>query len=348
MTGLTDRIDAYVRDYLADSRVPGLALEVARGGETIHRRGYGVQDVESGEPVTPQTLFHLASVVKTMTGVAILQLRDAGRLDLDDPVVRHLPYFCVDDPRCDQITIRQCLTHTSGIGHPDDWGWERPEFDDESLERHVRGLASHQLVPIAPGQTSYSDIAYNVLGDVIAKISGLTYESYVERRIFQPLGMHDTTTMAPRSSRPELVATGYSMDESGAVERSVYPYNRMYVPCGCIASNVVEMTRYANALLAGGTLDGARILDEASVAETWQVQVPTGNPAPHGEAALGWWVRRPSDELRVEHDGEDDGFQSHLCLWVDRALSIVVLSNGDWDDRRDVTAAVFDLVRDAA
>jgi hypothetical protein len=140
-------IDLAIRDFIAQTEATGLAIAVARRGQMVFCQGYGVQDLDARVPVTPNTLFHLASVVKTMTSTAIHQLCEAGRLELDDPVVAHLPYFRVNDPRSGQITLRQCLTHTSGIAHPDDWGWEQPEFDDGALERHVRTLAerTHQL-----------------------------------------------------------------------------------------------------------------------------------------------------------------------------------------------------------
>jgi CubicO group peptidase (beta-lactamase class C family) len=340
------RIDAAVQEYVAQSQVTGLAVAVAQQGELVFSRGYGVQDLDTRRSVTPATLFHLASIVKTMTATAIMQLREAGKLDLDDPVVAHLPYFRVDDPRSDRITIRQCLTHTSGIEHPEDWGWDRPEFDDGALERHVRSLANRKLVDIPPGTRSYSDIAYNVLGAVIAQVSGMSYEEYLRRHILDPLGMAKTTTMAPREGDPALLAVGHERDEAGAVRRSLYPYNRMHVPCGCVASNVLEMTRYATAHLNRGVLDGARILPAESYENLWAVQVRHVRDDVDNDIALAWWVRRGSSELIVEHYGGDDGFRSHLCLWPERHQSVVVLCNVDWVDPGVVTGIVADLVAD--
>ncbi|MBC8077068.1 MAG: beta-lactamase family protein [Chloroflexales bacterium] len=346
MTTQAARIDVAVREYLAHAEVTGLAIAVAQQGQMVFCSGYGVQNRDTMQPVTPATLFHLASVVKTMTSTAIMQLREAGKLDLDDPVVAHLPYFRVDDPRSDQITLRQCLSHTSGIEHPTDWGWDRPEFDDAALERHVRSLAARPLIDVPPGTTAYSDIAYNVLGAVIAHVSGLSYEAYLQRHLFQPLGMTQTTTMAPRQGDPALLATGYEHDESGVIRQSLYPYNRMHVPCGCVASNVLEMTRYATAHLNAGVLDGARILAPASYDAMWAVQVHTARETARADSALGWWVRRGSAERIVEHDGEDDGFLSYFCLWPERHQSIVVLCNATWADLRHVTGIVADLLAD--
>jgi CubicO group peptidase (beta-lactamase class C family) len=338
----TAAIDAAVREYVDTSGVTGLAIAVTQRGQIVFCAGYGVQNRDTMQPVTPATLFHLASVVKTMTSTAIMQLREAGKLDLDDPIVARLPYFRVADPRSDQITIRQCLSHTSGIAHPEDWGWDRPEFDEGALERHIRGLADHALTAIPPGKTSYSDDAYNVLGALIAHVSGMSYEAYMQRHIFEPLGMAKTTTMAPREGDPALLAMGYERDEAGAIRRSLYPYNRIHVPCGCVASSVLEMARYTLAHLNRGELDGVRILAPESYDAMWAVQVPA--PGRRAESALGWWVRRGAAELIVEHDGEDDGFLSHMCLWPERQQSIVVLCSASWSEPERVTHIVSQLL----
>jgi CubicO group peptidase (beta-lactamase class C family) len=342
---MKQKIDTYLRHYMAQSRVVGLAIAVAREGEIIFQGGYGVQDQRTAQPVIPATLFHLASVVKTMTSTAIMQLREAGKLDLDDPIVKHLPYFRVDDPRSDHITIRQCLCHTSGIGHPEYYGWDNPEFDEGALERHVRSLVDHKLIELGPGTISYSDIAYNVLGDLIAKVSGMSYEAYMHSHLFQPLGMNKTTTMPPRQGDPALLATGYEQDTTGTIKQSYYPYNRIHVPCGCIASNVIEMTRYATAHLRRGELDRIRILEAESYADMWAIQVHEARTDINSDSALGWWVRRDNTELVVDHDGGDDGFVSHFRLWTQSQLSIVVLCNAVWAEPWKVADEVYQLIK---
>ena len=170
---------------------------------------------------TAETLFHLASVVKTMTSTAIMQLREAGKLELDDPIVKHLPYFRVDDPRSDQITIRHCLCHTSGIGHPEDYSWDNPEFDDEALERHVRGLATfdqavpfhRRMVPFCPtAQVSLGPLPQRPLrwfvGPVVTRVHAVVL----------PLRMRPDTPTAVRS--PE-VSPGERPDEAPPIDPGV-------------------------------------------------------------------------------------------------------------------------------
>lgn len=337
------QVDAFVRAYVARWRVPGLSISVVRDGAVLFSAGYGVQSLATGQPATAHTLFHIASVAKTMTSTAIFQLLERGRVDLDDPIVRHLPYFKVDDARSDAITIRQCLMHTSGIGHPVDYGWDTPEFDDESLERHVRGLRSHKLVEIEPSSTSYSDIAFNVLGDLIAKVSGTSYEHYMKQHIFDPLGMTTTTLMAPRATHHGLVATGYEQTEDGSIVESRYPYNRMHVPCGCIASSAAEMARWMLVNLQRGEVDGVRILQASTYGEMWRMQLHTIGEGGGEAPALGWWINRRHAEKVMQHDGEDDGFVSNLRLWTESGIGVVMLCNGQWCDPWQACDEVYAL-----
>jgi CubicO group peptidase (beta-lactamase class C family) len=340
---LQTEIDAYVRAYVARWRVPGLSVSVVRDGAILFSAGYGVQNLSTGQPATAQTLFHIASVAKTMTSASVFQLRERGRLDLDDPIIQHLPYFKVDDARSDSITIRQCLMHTSGIGHPVDYGWDKPEFDDGALERHVRGLQSQKLLQIEPGSTSYSDIAFNVLGDLIAKVSGMSYEQYMKQHIFDPLGMTTTTLMAPRAAHPRLVATGYEQTEDGRIVESLYPYNRVHVPCGCIASSVSEMSRWMMVNLQRGELDGVRILQSGSYDGMWRMQLRTTGEEDSEDPALGWWVNRRYAQTVMQHDGEDDGFLSNLRLWTESGIGVVMLCNAQWCDPWKASDEVYAL-----
>ena len=275
------QIDAYARAYVARWRVPGLSISVVRDGAILFSAGYGVQSLATGQPATADTLFHVASVAKTMTSAAIFQLRERRLVDLDDPIVQHLPYFKVDDARSDSITIRQCLMHTSGIGHPVDYGWDKAEFDDDSL--------------------------------------------------------------APRAAHAGLVATGYEQTEDGSIVQSLYPYNRMHVPCGCIASSASEMSRWMLVNLQRGELDGARILQASTYDEMWRMQLRTSREDYSEDPALGWWINRRHAETVMQHDGEDDGFLSNLRLWTESGYGVVMLCNAQWCDPWNASDEVYEL-----
>jgi CubicO group peptidase (beta-lactamase class C family) len=177
----------------------------------------------------------------------------------------------------------------------------------------------------------------------------MSYEAYMKRNVFDRLGMTTTTLMAPRAEHPELVVSGYQRagetpEAFGAIEPSLYPYNRMHVPCGCIASSADEMARWMLAHLNRGLLDGARLLQAATYDTMWQVQVRSKSSDASEDPALGWWVNRRYADTVVQHDGGDDGFLSNLRLWTEKNVGIVILCNATWCDPETATDEVFELL----
>ncbi|HYN86935.1 MAG TPA: serine hydrolase domain-containing protein, partial [Ardenticatenaceae bacterium] len=154
------QIEPLVERMVESFGLAGLALSVVSGGELVYARGFGVRDLLTREPVTPHSLFHVASVSKPFVATAIMQLIEQGRIDLETPVVAYLPYFVLGDERFRDITVRQMLSHTSGMPDADDYHWYAPEDDEGALERYVRGLAGERLLA-APGEKfASSNIAY--------------------------------------------------------------------------------------------------------------------------------------------------------------------------------------------
>jgi CubicO group peptidase (beta-lactamase class C family) len=263
------KIEELIGKAVREETVPGLATAITEGGELTYARGHGVLNVDSKVPVTPETLFHLASVTKTFVATAILQLMEWGRLDIDMPVVTYLPYFRLQDERYAEITIAQMLSHTSGMPDTDEYGWDRPEYDDGALERYVRGLGDLTLLS-SPGQRyAYSNIAYEVLGDVISKVSGLSFEEYVRRELLLPLGMVQSTLLV-READPALLASPHVRTESGEVVVSdVFPYNWAHAPSSTMYSNLLELSRWTMTHLNRGALGEARILSSEIYDRMW-------------------------------------------------------------------------------
>ena len=142
--------DTLARSLVDDFGVAGLALAVVCN-EQVFARGYGVKNCVSGEPVDADTLFHLASISKTFVATAVMQLVEAGKVQLDAPVAVYMPEFVLADDRYRQCTVQQMLSHTAGIPDTDDYGWDQPEFDDAALARYVRSLHGEHLLS-APGE----------------------------------------------------------------------------------------------------------------------------------------------------------------------------------------------------
>ncbi len=345
-TALADSLAAISGRFATEKRVPGLAVGVMRGGTVVYRAGFGVTALPDGQPVTPSTLFHMASVTKPFVATAIMQLVGEGKVGLDSLVTVYLPYFRMKDPRAATITIRQLVTHTSGMPDVTDYHWDRPEYDDGSLERWVRGLADSSLIA-APGEKwQYSNIGFEILADVIAKVSGQPFEDYVQAKILRPLGMKKSTLLMTDIDST-LMAYGHGADSAGTYHRTgSYPYNRRHAASSTLHSNVDDMLRWGAANLAQGTLDGGRILEPAAYAELWKPQrdmyadlsaraARAGITLPYSKMAVGlsWFLAEMDGHALVNHSGGDTGFRTDFTIAPADSAVVVVLINGEADPR---------------
>ena len=356
-SALADSLTAVTRHFVDSLQVPGLAVGVWRGESLVFATGLGVTSLTGGAPVTERTLFHMASVTKPFVATAIMQLVEQGRVGLDQPVTAYLPYFRMKDKRARTITIRQLLGHLAGMPDVTDYRWNHPEYDDGSLERYVRGLSDSTLIA-APGAVwQYSNIGFEVLADVIAKVSGQPFETYVQQHILTPLRMSKSTLLMTDIDST-LMAWGHSRDSAGRYRRNVdYPYNRRHAASSTLHSNVDDMLRWARANLRRGELDGARILEAPSYDEMWKPgrdlmatlgarAKQAGVAMPYDSLAVGlsWLLATKRGRHLVMHSGGDEGFRTDLLLAPDEGIGIVVLVNGDRADPGALANRLMDLV----
>jgi CubicO group peptidase (beta-lactamase class C family) len=232
-------IDTYIDAQMRDLRIPGLALAVVQGDQIAHLTGFGVPGPD-GRPVTAQTPFQINSLVKPMTGVAIMQLVEQGKLDLDAPVQRYLPWFRIaHEAASAQITPRHLLYHTSGL--PISAGMEYALSADDrpdALEQRVRELRSVQLSQSVGTSYEYSNAGYITLGLLVQQVSGQPYEAYMHQHVFAPLEMHQTFT-----DWIEARAHGASSGHRywfGVPMAGNLPVNRANLPAGAHTSASAE------------------------------------------------------------------------------------------------------------
>jgi CubicO group peptidase (beta-lactamase class C family) len=340
------RLVPLLEQALPLARVPGMALAVTSGTETLFARGFGVKRLGDVEPVTDETLFHMASVTKPFVASGIMQLVEAGRIALDTPVTRYLPYFRLADERASKITVAQLLSHDAGMPDVEDYGWDRPEDDPDALERYVRSLTDQTLIGPPGAQFRYSNIAYEVLGAVIAAVSGELFEDYISAHILAPLGMTGTTLMAPRVEAARKAAPHTLTDAGEAVVSAVYPYNRAHAPSSTLCSNARDMARWVAANVNGGALAGARVLRSETLSSMWAPRADAGGQPPR-HVGLSWFSAQYRGQRVVFHSGGDIGFSSMSLLLPELGLGCVWMCNADYAPGQFLTNAALETLTTA-
>jgi CubicO group peptidase (beta-lactamase class C family) len=321
-----ERLQPNLEQIIRESKLPGLAVGVIENGRLAYSRGFGIMKLGENRPVTPQTLFHMASITKPFVATSIMQLVEQGKVDLDAPVVRYLPYFKLHDPRFASITVRQMVTHSSGMPDVQDYLWNKPQYDNGALERYVRTLADRDLLWEPGSRFRYSNMAFEVLGDLVAKVSGVSFEDYVEAHILRPIGMKSSTLLINKADQTKL-AVGHTKGKDGTVRLiEHYPYNRAHTPSSNLHSNVVDMARWAMANMNRGELGGHRILKSSTYDVMWK---PAAEAGGRDSVGISWFLNDQNGQQAVFHGGGDDGFLTYLIFVPARKTGVVVMSNCD-------------------
>lgn len=312
-----DAIDDFVRSRMKQQQLPGVALAVVRDGAVSTVRTFGTANIESGLPVTEDTVFELGSITKQFTAAAILMLVEEDRVILDDSIAAYLPG--VPQP-WRGITVRSLLTHSSGIQEylsvP---GLPEQAHAAASREAMAQLFFQRLKLEFAPGETwSYSNSGYLLLGNIIEKASGKSYWTFLRERIFIPLGMHAT-----RSSEPRAIirnrAAGYGWHEGRFENRGALSENAY--GAGAIASTIRDMARWETALHSG------RLLTRRSYDQMWTPLGISSGDTPPFSYGFGWVIEQQRGTRVVAHSGGTPGFSSAFHRYLDRGLSVIVLTN---------------------
>lgn len=330
-------IDAYLEAQMREQKIPGLAVAIVRGEQIEYLRSYGVAD-ETGRLVTPQTPFLIASLSKSFTALGVMQLVEAGEVELDAPVQEYLPWFQTADTRAsEKITVRHLLHHTSGFSELE--GYER-NLDrnpaDDALETSVRALSNARL-NAAPGERyEYSNTNYDILGLLIQTVTGISYEKYIEDNVFAPLQMRNSYTSLEKA-RAGSLSTGYISFFGLTTNYDRFmPYSRTIVPSAGLFASVEDMAHFLYIHLNQGRyLDGSPVLSPAGIATLHTPGITIAEPVQY---AMGW-VRWPFTQLAevnvsgnavpyaLSHGGEGANFRSLMVMVPDLRLGVVVLMN---------------------
>jgi CubicO group peptidase (beta-lactamase class C family) len=319
------KLEPLIQNVIEAYALPGMAIGVVKENKIAYARGFGHKHIDTREPITATTLFHMASISKPFVATAIMQLVEQGKIDLDALVTAYIPYFKLADERYKEITIQQMLSHVSGMPDVMDYEWDNPVYDEGALERYVRSLTDRKM-RFDPGtKFAYSNMAFECLGDVIAKVSGMSFADYEKKHILDRAGMKESTFLKP-DHLPENWAAGH-LRSLTTVAWDGYPYNRMHGPSSTLHSNAIEMCNWAITNINRGSFEGNRILETSSYDLLWKPWFKTGAGETRDSVGLSWFLGEYRGEKSVGHGGGDVGFNTYLIILPEKALAVVVLCN---------------------
>ena len=328
----TPELEAVLDDVVARQPSVGLAVGIVRDGGLAAFRGHGLADIRTATPITEDTTFRVASITKTFTAIAVMQLRERGLVDLDRPVNEYLRAYRLEPTRAGSspATVRHLLTHTAGLAEVAHLrGLVEPDFGESvPAGEPLPSLASFYGATLPTYAEPGTRFVYNnhgpaTLGQIVEDVTGLPLHEYVRAHIFEPLGMTDSTLVRPPPGSARL-ATGYEIGSRG-VRR---PAERDMVTTGAASaySTPRDMARYAAALLAGGASPHGRILQTPTLE---QMFAPQYRPDPRVPGmGLGFFRYRAAGHDAVGHQGTHPGFHSQITLTPDHGVGVIAFTNG--------------------
>jgi CubicO group peptidase (beta-lactamase class C family) len=318
-----DKIDAYIQSRMQTASIPGLALGIVQDDQIVYLKGYGIAGPD-GRAVTPQTPFILGSTSKSFTALAIMQLVEAGKIDLDAPVTKYLPWFRTNDAAASaQITVCNLLNQNSGLPTYDGrLGLWDDNQSSMALETGVRGLSRVQMSQPAGQAYEYANENYDTLGLIVQTVSGISYEDYVRSAIFAPLQMRHSAAALTDPAASDI-ATGYRYWFFWPVAFDA-PYPRSTTPSGYLISSAEDMAHYLVAQLNGGTYGSNQLLSPQGID---MLHAPGSKISALRSYGMGWEIQSQPGSTKISHNGDVSNFHSNMLLLPDQHIGIVVLIN---------------------
>ena len=348
------RFDADVAKAVKAWKAPGLAIAVVRNDSVLLAKGYGLREIGKPESIDADTRFAIGSTTKAMTVLALGLLVDEGKVRWDAPVIDYLPRFKLSDPYVTrELTVRDILTHRTGLGNAD-LLWAGADYTADEI--FARTATLPLAYPFRSGFV-YQNIMYALAGDIVRAVSGMSWDAFLASRIFAPLGMNSTVTrLAGITGQPNVATPHGEVDDTLRVitNRTVDPV----APAGSVWSSVNDMAKWMRFVLDSGRVNGKRLVSASTFTQWLSPQTvadPNTYPAlslskPHFFLyALGWFLQDYNGQAVVMHTGSIDGMSALIGLIPDKKLGVYVLANADHVElRHALMYDVFDRFGGAA
>ncbi|HZW34256.1 MAG TPA: serine hydrolase [Isosphaeraceae bacterium] len=323
-------LEAWIDSQMAYRGLPGMSIGIVYDQDLIWSRGFGHADVEQQVPAGPETIYRIASISKLFTSTAILQLRDRGKLRLDDPVAAHLPWFALKgrDPDAPAVTIEHLLTHTAGLPRESAFPYWT-DFAFPTREQIIETLPRQEVVYAPDTKWKYSNLAIALAGELVAAASGEPYEGYVGTNILEPLGMSSTSVVLPAAHRSRL-ATGYGRRLPDG-RRAVRPFTeaRGIAAAAGLSSTVGDLARFAALQFhtGPGPMGERPILKGSTLREMHRVHWL--QPDWKSGWGLGFSVIHREERDLVGHGGWVAGYQTAMYFSPAEKVAVIALTNAD-------------------
>ena len=305
--------------------VPGISAGVVYDQELIWTQGYGQANLDTGAAADANTIYRVASISKLFTATMLMQLRDAGRLQLDDPVEKYLPEFKVSSPFVDArpLTFRQLVSHGSGLtregGHT---GWQ--SMDMPTIETLLELASQAEMRLPTMTEPKYSNLAIAILGHALQRIAGMPYTTWINERIIGPLGM--TSSGFDRAAlAQDKFAQGYHRDEARQPFPSKHWDEQGFKPAGGLYSTVNDIARFMSLQFREGLAGGAQVLGSSTLREMHQPIIVT--PDFESGYGVGWGIRRQTGYKVIGHSGGLPGYTTNITLVPPLKLGVIIFTN---------------------
>ena len=336
MREIYEKLESFILEKISKTKLPSLAISVVEGGREAYSRAFGYRDVEKGLPAETATLYGIGSVTKSFTCLAIMKLREQGKLSIDDPVEKHLPLKL--RVKGEPVRIWHLMTHSSGIpalayaealirgmiGESEAW---MPAASPSDVITFMRDAA--EWAEAKPGERFfYLNEGYVLLGRIVEKVSGKSYDEYVRQEILEPLGMTRSYFNKEEVEKDGNIATPYVLTPEDTLTPSRFPWG--IKADGGLISNVHDLARYIMMYLNRGSIDGAEIVSHSSIKEMTRQRIAVPWRAFGDEAyGYGWMItRRFHGEKLVAHGGSVLVYTAWVGFLPERRAGVIVLANG--------------------
>ncbi|MGV3541272.1 MAG: serine hydrolase [Rufibacter sp.] len=326
-----DSLNTAVRQLMADFEVPAMAVAIVKGNDVVYQATFGTKTKGKQEPVDENTLFGIGSISKSITALSLGMLVDEGKITWDDKVVDYLPYFQMYAPEVTSAyTIRDLMTHKSGL-KPTAGGllWYGADLNREQV---IRGMKNLPAVSEFRTAAAYQNLTFVVGGEIVAAVTGQSWDDFIKNRIFKPLGMHHTFSRYKDIVGNPNSTTPHSKDANFNVITVAHRNHDNIGPAGSIYSTVKDMAQYMKLILNKGVFNGDTLVSEKVMEEIQKPHTffPIFAKPIHNEFssyAFGWWVTPQKGHKIMEHSGGVDGMVANLEMVTDLKFGIIALSN---------------------